>query len=323
MTYDHAEGTVIAIGGPTASGKSALALALAVRLGGTVINADSMQVYRDLSILTARPGADEAARAPHRLYGHVPARERYSADRFRVEALAAVGECLERDRVPILVGGTGLYLRAVMQGFSPMPSVPADARRQAAADLADAGPAGLHARLAAVDPPVAARLAPGDRQRIQRAWEVWLGTGVPLSHWQALPPAGAPRGLDFHLIRVLPDRDTLYARCDQRLERMAAGGAWAEAEALAAQRLPVDLPAMKALGVGPFVDALAGRISRAEAVATAQRQTRNYAKRQLTWFRNQWPPPAGEGKVHVCHDHDGQQSDGLLACLQKIIRPSR
>lgn len=317
MTIRH---PVIAIGGPTASGKSALALDLAVRLGGTVINADSMQVYSDLSILTARPGADEGGRAPHRLYGHVPARERYAADRFRAEALAAIGDSVRHGRVPILVGGTGLYFRAVMQGFSPVPEVPADVRRQAAADLAAAGPDALHRRLVAVDPAIAVRLAPGDRQRIQRAWEVWLATGTPLSDWQALPAAGPPPGVDFHLVRVLPDRDTLYDRCDRRLAWMAARGAWEEVEALAAQRLPCDLPAMKALGVGPFLDALDGRIGRAEALATAQRQTRNYAKRQFTWFRNQWPPPAAGGGVHVCHDHDGQQSDGFLARFQKIIR---
>ena len=314
---------VIAIGGPTASGKSALALSLAERVGGSVINADSMQVYRELRVLTARPEANDAARVPHRLYGHVPARERYSADRYQAEACAAMAEVAAEGRVPILVGGTGLYFRAVMEGFSPLPDISADARAAAAADLARLGPSGLYQRLAAVDPVTAARLAPADRQRIQRAWEVWLASGKPMSAWHAEPVHDGRPAFRFTVVRMLPDRAALYDRCDKRLEAMIRQGALDEVSSLITQGLSPTLPAMKALGVAPLAAALAGQISHAQAVATAQQQTRNYAKRQFTWFRNQWPPTGDRVTLHACHDHNEQQSEDSMRRLDNIIRSLR
>jgi len=282
----------ILIAGPTASGKSALALALAERLDGVVVNADSMQVYRELRILTARPTAAQEARAPHRLYGHVPAAERYSVGRWLADLADVLADCRNAGRPAILVGGTGLYFEAATRGLAEIPAVPAVARKEAEARAAALGPAALHGELARIDPVAASRLRPSDPQRLLRAYEVWLATGRPLSRWQqeAAPPllaAGTWRGLALALPRAL-----LYRRCDERLVAMLKGGALAEVEALLAAGLAPGLPAMKALGVGALAAHLAGECGLPEALAAAQRGTRNYAKRQLTWFRHRmagWP----------------------------------
>ncbi|MFO1059896.1 MAG: tRNA (adenosine(37)-N6)-dimethylallyltransferase MiaA [Dongiaceae bacterium] len=279
---------VLVIAGPTAGGKSALALAAAEAFGGTVINADSLQVYRELAILTARPDAAAEARLPHRLYGVLPAAERCSAGRWAGLAAAAIAAATAAGRLPILVGGTGLYLRALLDGLAPIPAVPEAALAEAAARLAALGRAAFHAELARRDPATAARLRPGDPQRLARAWAVLAATGRPLSQWQA-EPARPVLPLDPLLLRLEPDRARLYRACDARFLAMLEAGALDEARALRALDLDPGLPAMKAVGVRQLLDHLAGRTSLAAAVAAAQQATRNYAKRQLTWFRHQLP----------------------------------
>lgn len=276
----------IVIGGPTASGKSALAVDLAVELGGTVINADSMQVYRELDIITARPDPADLKRAPHRLYGFLSAAEVCSATLWREHALAEIHEAAQAGRVPILCGGTGLYLRALTHGLSEMPEVSPEARAQARALHAEIGGAALRQRLAEGDPSLAARLHDGDSQRLIRAWEVLQDTSQPLSAWQERP-AEPPEGIDFFTITLLPERTSLYRSCDGRFEKMLERGALEEVEALMALDLDPDLPAVKALGVPQLIELINGNMPREECIRIAQRDTRRYAKRQMTWFRNQ------------------------------------
>ncbi|MEW5964878.1 MAG: tRNA (adenosine(37)-N6)-dimethylallyltransferase MiaA [Pseudomonadota bacterium] len=277
--------STILIAGPTASGKSALALALAERLGGEVINADSMQVYRELEILTARPSAADRRRAPHRLYGHVPAAQAYSAGRFVAEAGAAIGTAHAAGRVAIVVGGTGLYLRALTEGLAPIPAVPEEIRARWRGQAAVEGAAALHAMLADRDPAMAARLRPSDAQRVTRALEVLEATGRSLAEWQAQP--GTPLdGIDRAVRLVVEvERRELYRRCDARLAAMISAGALEEVRALTALGLPADLPALRAVGVAPLARHLAGEVGLQEAVRLAATETRQYAKRQLTWLR--------------------------------------
>ncbi len=274
------------IGGPTASGKSGLALSLAREHEGVVINADSMQVYRDLAIMTARPDAEEMEEAPHRLFGFLDAAQPCSVAFWLDAARRAAQEAVAAGHVPILVGGTGLYLAAFVEGISPMPDVPPQARQEIACRMAERGSAALHQELAALDPETAARLPPGDRQRIVRALEVVIATGTPLSAWQKLPREGGWNGPVLQ-INVDPDRQDLRSACDSRFDAMMACGALEEIAALAARGLDPDLPAMRALGVPPLIEHLAGRMALEEAVERAKAGTRQYAKRQATWFRNQ------------------------------------
>lgn len=273
----------IIVAGPTASGKSALALAIARAFDGVVINADSMQVYRELRILTARPGEAELALAPHRLYGVLSAAERCSAGRWRqmAEAVAA-----ETDRLPVFAGGTGLYLRALTEGLSEIPPVPGEIAAEGAAKLSALGPAGLHAELAALDPIMAGRLAPGDSQRIYRAWTIRQATGRSLAEWQATPPSG---GWPCLTLVLVPPREALYAACDARFAHMMEQGAMEEVRALLALGLDPTLPAMRAMGVRELAGVIAGRTNLAAAIAAAQQTTRRYAKRQMTWIRHQMP----------------------------------
>lgn len=281
---------VLVIAGPTASGKSGLALALAERFDGTIVNADSMQLYRELAVLSARPDAASLARAPHRLYGVLDAAERCSAARWRVLAVQAIDEALAAGRLPILVGGTGLYLRALMTGLADIPPVPEAIRAALTRRLAATGAPALHAELARGDPETAARLEPNDRQRIIRALGVLEATGRPLSTWLAAGPKGRGDGRYRYLAYVLdPPRAALYAAADARLAAMVGAGALDEVAALIARRLDPDLPAMQAIGVREIARHLAGRCDLPTALAAAQQATRRYAKRQLTWFRNQMP----------------------------------
>ncbi|WP_420405608.1 tRNA (adenosine(37)-N6)-dimethylallyltransferase MiaA [Nisaea sp.] len=301
---------VVVIGGPTASGKSALAVDLAEDLGGTVINADSMQVYRELEIVTARPGAEDLSRAPHRLYGFLGATEVCSAALWRERALEEIHAAAAAGRAPILCGGTGLYLRALTHGLSEMPEVSQEARAAARALHARIGGAELRRCLAEGDPVIASRLHDGDSQRLIRAWEVLQDTGRPLSEWQARP-ARAPAGMTFFMVTVLPERAALYRRCDLRFEKMLEMGGVEEVRALMALDLDPELPSMKALGVPQIIDFLRKKISREECVRLAQRDTRRYAKRQMTWFRNQ---------VHanlLVEKQDSERSDEEIF---KIIR---
>ncbi len=281
--------TAILIAGPTASGKSALALALAERLGGEVINADSMQVYRDLRIITARPTPDEEHRAPHRLYGHVDAAENYSVGRWCSDAAAALDAAHAVGKAAIVVGGTGLYFNTLTRGIAAVPPIPAEIRKDVRARLANEGAPALHAELSARDPAGAARLRPGDRARVTRALEVVLATGRSLFDWH---DDNKPPTLDLAgvaKIFLMPERDELLKRIDTRFDAMMASGALDEVRALAARELDPNLPAMKAHGVPWLVRHLKGEIALAEAVEGGKRDTRQYTKRQATWFRNQLP----------------------------------
>lgn len=281
----------ILIAGPTASGKSALALALAERLGGTVINADAMQVYRELRVLTARPDADDERRAPHRLYGHVPGAEAYSAARYAAEARAAIAAAEEAGSLPIVVGGTGLYFKALTEGLSPIPPIPDEIRARWRACAGEEGAAALHAILAERDPEMAARLRPTDPQRLVRALEVLEATGTSLARWQEEPGEPVVRVEDGRAVVVAPERDVLRQRIDARFDRMMAHGAVEEVRALLQLALSPELPVMRALGVGPLARLIAGEASPAEAGEAAKAETRQYAKRQLTWLRrnmNAW-----------------------------------
>jgi tRNA dimethylallyltransferase len=305
---------IIVIAGPTASGKSGLALAVAEALGGTIINADSMQIYRDLAILTARPGAAELARAPHRLYGVIDAAEVCSAGRWRALALAEIAAAHAAGRLPILTGGSGLYLQALLQGLAPVPAIPPEIRAAARALHAELGPAAFHRRLAERDPAAAARLFPGDTLRLVRAFEVVTATGSTLADWQRRQ--SGKTGWRGAAIALLPPRAPLYAACDARLLRMVEEGAAEEVAALLARRLPEDLPAMRAVGVRELGLWLAGASTRAAAVAAAQQATRRYAKRQYTWLRHRLPASAALRR----HDLIAQFSESIVPEILAFIR---
>ena len=275
----------ILIAGPTASGKSGFALRLAEQLGGVVINADSMQVYRELRILTARPTADDEARTPHALYGFVSGAEAYSAGRYAVDAARAIDEARRSGRVPIVVGGTGLYFKVLLEGLSPVPAIDPDVRAYWREQAARRPASELHGVLAARDPQTAARLMPTDPQRIVRALEVFESTGRSLSQWQRQPGSPVLAEADTVRLLVLPERQAQAAAIDARFEAMLAAGALDEVRALLALGLSQELPVMRALGVGALAAHLAGDTPLEAAVASAQAQSRQYAKRQRTWLR--------------------------------------
>lgn len=283
---------VLLVAGPTASGKSALAVDLAERLHGTIINADSMQVYAELRVLTARPTPEEEARVPHRLYGILPAARPGSAAWWRTQALAAMQEAQQKGRLPILTGGTGLYFAAMTQGLADIPDPGPEARAESRALLAQLGAAGLHARLAAEDPATAARLNPNDSQRIARAWEVWRGTGAGLAAWQARFPDPAAHthlaGLPCRFTALLldPPRDELRTAIATRFQAMLDQGAIEEVRTLLAQQLAPALPAMRAHGVPELSAHLRGEITLQEAGRRTELVTGQYTKRQATWFRH-------------------------------------
>ncbi len=281
------EGRAILIAGPTASGKSALAIRLAERRGGVVINADSMAVYRDLAILTGRPDAADLARAPHRLYGHRDAADPSSVGTWLAEAEAEIRRAREACLVPVVVGGTGLFFKALTQGLSDIPAVPEEVRRRVRAEAEGVPPEALHARLAALDPMTAAGLRPTDPQRIVRALEVFAAAGRPLAALQASRSAPVlPEG-SWTGVALAPGRDGLRRAIDARFDRMMAMGALAEVERLAGRALDPALPAMRALGVPPLLAHLAGTLPLADAVARSKAETRAYAKRQDTFARHQ------------------------------------
>lgn len=282
---DPWEERAIVIAGPTASGKSSLALALAERCAGVVINADSMQVYRELSILTARPTAQEEARAPHALYGFVSAAQGYSAGRYAIDAARAIAEARLGGRVPIVVGGTGLYFKALLEGLSPVPAIEPDVRAHWRGRARHVPAAELYAILACRDPVTAARLMPTDPQRIVRALEVLDSTGRSLAEWQRTP--GEPVLAERATLRllVLPDRAAHAATIDARFDAMLAAGALEEVRGLLALGLCHELPIMRALGVAPLAAAIAGKLALSEAVVRAKADTRQFSKRQITWCK--------------------------------------
>jgi tRNA dimethylallyltransferase len=272
------------VAGPTASGKSALALAIAERLGGTIVNTDSMQVYRELRVLTARPTAEEESQVPHRLYGVRPAGEAGSVAWWRDQALSAMDEIVGAGRLPILTGGSGMYFAALTDGLTDIPDPGPEARAEARRLLAEHGPAALHASLAHVDPATAARLKPEDSQRIARAWEVWRGTGVGLAAWQNRRSAPAP--WRFTAILLDPPRDALRAAIATRFDAMLRDGALEEVRALLALNLDPSLPAMRAHGVPELSAYLRGTLSLEDAGRRTELVTGQYTKRQGTWFRH-------------------------------------
>ncbi len=289
------------IAGPTASGKSTAAVALAEATGGVVINADSAQVYRDLRILSARPSPQDEARAPHRLFGYLDGAEACSAARWAADARAAVAQATATGALPILVGGTGLYLRTLLDGIAPVPAIDPGIR----AEVRSLPVADAYRLLAQADPEAAARLAPADTTRVARALEVVRATGRPLAAWQAERRGGIADA--YHVVGcvILPDRDALAIAADARLAIMFDTGAVEEVEALRARALPADRPILRAIGVSPVSAHVSGACTRAEALARAQLDTRRYAKRQGTWFRNQSPAnwtrlaDAGEASKHL------------------------
>lgn len=297
------------IAGPTASGKSTLAMALAERAGGVVINADSAQVYRDLRTLSARPSAADEAHVPHRLFGHIDASEGYSAARWAEDAKAEIAAAQAVARLPILVGGTGLYLLTLLSGIAPVPEIaPAIRAAVRAMPVSEA-----HAALCRDDPEAAARLNPADTTRIARALEVVRSTGRRLRDWQAERVGGIAGAVTLAPLVLLPDRDWLMARCDQRLVTMFDGGAVDEVRALLNRAdVPTAAPVRHAIGVREIAGWLSGDWSRDEALARAQLATRHYAKRQYTWFRNQPPPDWLR--------HDGRDLDDALTRLADKAR---
>lgn len=275
----------ILIAGATASGKSAVGMRLAQSYDGVIVNADSMQVYAQMRVLTARPEPADERAVPHRLYGHVSARESYSVARWLEDVREVLGEIERLGQRPIFVGGTGLYFNALTQGLSPMPETDSvvrafwrgEARRRSAEEL--------HAELMRLDPLTASRLRPSDPQRIVRALEVFQSTGQPLARWQAqagtpVLPAGAWTGLV-----IAPERETIYRRAEARFDQMMASGALDEVRHLRQMQLDPELPAMRALGVAPLMQHLDGEIALEVAIEMAKTQTRRYVKRQLTWLR--------------------------------------
>ena len=276
----------ILLAGPTASGKSALALFLAQKHNGVVINADSMQVYRDLRILTARPSVDDEIGTPHALYGHVAGDVAYSVGRYLVEAEAAIAAAWAAGRLPVIVGGTGLYFQGLLQGLSPVPEIPETIRahwRQAGAG--EDGARRLYEQLTLRDPEMAERLDAGDRQRVTRALEVIDATGVSLAEWQREGTKGVLDGVDNIRLWLDVPRAEIYARCDARFLSMIEAGAIEEVRRLLDQKLNPGLPIMRALGVSALTQVIRGESSLEDAIQIAQQATRHYVKRQTTWAR--------------------------------------
>ncbi|MBJ6120774.1 tRNA (adenosine(37)-N6)-dimethylallyltransferase MiaA [Sphingomonas sp. BT553] len=306
VSPDHP--SVALIAGPTASGKSAAAIAVAEAHGGIVINADASQVYRDLRILSARPSAKDEARVPHRLFGHVDGADTsYSAARWAAEATAAIDAAHAAGRLPVLVGGTGLYLRTLLDGIAPVPDIDPEIRATVRAlPVAEA-----HRQLSTEDPAAAARLAPADTTRVARALEVVRATGHPLGHWQRQLSGGIGHRIRLAAIRLLPPREQLFTAIDARAAIMLDGGAPAEVAALLTRDdISPDAPVRRAIGVAAIADHLAGHASHEETLERLRSDTRRYAKRQFTWFRNQ---PSPEWIITQQNDSIPSSIDALLS----------
>lgn len=295
------------IAGPTASGKTALALRLAQSRPVTIINADSAQVYGALPILSAQPSAEEMASAPHRLFGYLDGREACSAARWAQDAKVAIETAWQEGRLPLLVGGTGLYLRTLLDGIAPIPEV--DPKVRSAVRALPTSEA--YRTLAEIDAASAAALSPNDDSRIKRALEVVRSTGTGIVEWRKLREGGIGDMVDLSPLLLLPPRDWLHIRCDLQFGQMLEHGAVEEVEALMARNLPDDAPVMRAIGVPEIAAMLRGAISRDEALARGQAATRQYAKRQYTWFRNQ-PPPSWPRHTEVYNDSNFGQIERLF-----------
>lgn len=277
----------ILIAGPTASGKSGLALDLADRLGGVILNADSQQVYREWQILSARPSPHDEARAPHRLYGHISAADSYSTGQWLRDVTQVLHTARADHLRPIIVGGTGLYFKALTEGLAAIPEVPRDVRAAGEAEMAASGIDGLIRTLEARDPKTAASIDLANPRRVLRAWEVLEATGKGLAAWKAETPAPVLSLEDCHAIALTPDREALYARCEQRFDQMMENGVLDEVRAVMALDFTPETPGLKAVGASELMACLQGTLTLDAAVAQAKTETRRYAKRQLTWIRNQ------------------------------------
>jgi tRNA dimethylallyltransferase len=299
---------VMVIAGPTAGGKSSLALRLAGQIDGEIINADSMQIYDDLQILSARPAPDDMGNIPHHLYGIRSVDHTCDAHEWRQLALDIIADCHKRDKIPILVGGTGLYLSALIDGLSPIPDIPQHIRDQGNQLYIDIGGDEFVKRLSELDPVAADKFHPNDRQRLVRAWEVVTHTGTPLTDWQDAPRIGPPDHLFFKIIALMPDRDWIYPRINKRFDQMVEMGGMAEVQRLADQGYDPDLPGMNALGVPSFLAVLEGEMKMDQAIRQAKTQTRQYAKRQYSWFKHRLIKPGRKnGSVTVITATDPDQ----------------
>lgn len=302
----------VLIAGPTASGKSAVAARLAREFGGAVINADSMQVYKELRVLSARPSDDEMQGAPHFLYGFVPVAEPYSVGKWLDAVRVALSVCEAQGLRPIVTGGTGLYFSALTQGLSPVPDIHAQLRIEVRQAFEAMGPDKFHAELAARDPVMAARIPPSDTQRLVRAYEVIEATGVSLAEWQEVK--GEPVLENAAMAAVLkPNREWLYHRIDRRFDTMVEQGALREVQTVMAMNLAPDLPGLRALGVPQLSAHLRGELSLEAAIEQAKMQSRRYAKRQMTWFRHQMPhwPVIEEQESERLYQRLARQMEGL------------
>ena len=291
MTHDNSindtlQKPVLILGGSTASGKSGLALSLASSLSGVIINGDSMQIYQGLPILTAQPSTEDALSVPHRLYAVLPPDDICSAARWRNLALKEISKAHAENKLPIIVGGSGFYLKTLLQGISPVPDIPRTVRDKISALQKKLGNPEFHQAFSIHDPVMAARLDPFNTQRLIRAWEVLEATGKSLAEWQALPPDKPPKHLRFLTVFLLPERKMLYASCNTRFEQMLKAGVLDEVKRFKEQ-FPTETALSKALGYSELSAYIEGKLSLPEAVSSAQQSTRHYAKRQITWFRHQ------------------------------------
>ena len=278
---------ILIVAGPTASGKSSLALAAADKYNGVIINCDAMQVYRELRLITARPSSEDEAKVPHKLYGVIPAAEACSAGIWRELAVAEIETCWRADRLPIVTGGTGLYIRALMEGLTDIPEIPREIREEVTERRDQIGPEAFRKELAKFDPVSAERLNPTDSQRMIRAYEVYLGTERSLTDWHQDAPATPPLEANYQSIVFEPPRDELYAKCEARIDWMIDNGVLDEVRVLMELNLEPSLPVMKALGVPELITHLRDKMTLEDAVSAAKQATKRYAKRQMTWFRGQ------------------------------------
>jgi tRNA dimethylallyltransferase len=285
--YDMPHYDMICLAGPTASGKSGLAVAIAQQCNGAIINTDSMQVYAGIPIISAAPDETEQNGVPHYLFGHIDPARRYSQADWLQAATDAVASIRANGQIPILVGGTGFYFKAAIEGIVPMPEISTEIKAKAVAMLDEYGNEELYNQLADIDPALAQRLAPGDSQRLLRGMEIWLATNIPLSQWQKGTPRGQLAGCML-CVYLRPPRAALYQRINARFEHMISHGAVDEISALHDRKLNETLPAMKAVGMPPILEMLDGNIDITTATQLAQRDSRRYAKRQFTWFDHQY-----------------------------------
>ncbi len=303
---------IIVIAGPTASGKSNLALTLAEETDGVVINADSMQVYKEIPILAAAPTTEDTLRAPHKLYGIYNASYRGNVVEWLNLCQAEIAHAQKKHKTPVVVGGTGMYIEALTKGVTPIPETPEHIRQQVTALLAADGLSALYKKLAEIDPATAARLSENDTTRIRRAWEIWLHTGKNLSYWHSFPLINSFAPENFVAIYINPPRKALDIRCRIRFDTMMKNGALNEAQALIKQNLSDSLPAMKALGVQELKTYIKGECLLGEAIENAKLHTRQYAKRQSTWFNNRFN---ADFQFKACYDEDKNFVDDIKNAL--------